>query len=124
MLAILVGVHPLHFLKVVSMPLSPDVDRVGLLLFPVPRSQMIPGAAYVLTDSLLIKMNTGVGEPGLPRGHSLLRSHWELGEELTPSPVLTPLEDGVLSSCLGRSEHLRHFFQENHKHLQNTGKVN
>lgn len=114
MLAILVGVHPLHFLEVVSMPLSPDRDRVGLVLFPIPRSPMIPGAAYVLTDSLLININTWVGEPGLPRGHSLPRSHWELGAELTPSPVLTPLEDSVLSSRLGRSEHSRHFFQENH----------
>lgn len=53
----LVGVHPLHFLEVVSMPLSPDVDRVGLVLFPIPRSQMIAGAAHVLTDSLWTKMS-------------------------------------------------------------------
>lgn len=57
MLAMLVGVHPLHFLEVVSMPLSPVVDRVGLVLFPIPRSQMIAGAAHVLTDSLWTKMS-------------------------------------------------------------------
>ena len=45
MLALLVGVHPSHFTEVASMSRSLTVDRGGLVLFPVPRSQRISGTA-------------------------------------------------------------------------------